>query len=69
MEIEKILEAIKAKQDLSFLNCLSEYDGQIVKNHLPLECCAVCVYYKNSFCKQNLYHVSASGRCSEFDKR
>lgn len=37
MEIEKILEAIKSQKDLSMSDCLSEYDGKIVKNHLPPE--------------------------------
>ena len=120
MESEKILEAIKAQNDLSMLDCLSEYDNKIVKNHLPeeiknrfltkkqwlekgfipkenakaiemhpswmskilceyyldsdvesvpksLECCSTCMYYKNRFCKVNLYHVSADSRCSEYD--
>lgn len=46
MESEKILEAIKAQNDLSMLDCLSEYDGKIVKNHLPEE-------VKNRFLTKN----------------
>lgn len=36
-EVDRLINAIKANENLSSLHCSSEYDGKIVKNHLPEE--------------------------------
>lgn len=36
-EVDRLIDAIKTNKDITSLQCLSEYDGKIVKNHLPKE--------------------------------